>query len=112
MVFQFTKEMDSSSVTNIVNWSITRADGDNVGETYNYGNEIPSTEISINYLPDYVLYDADTYTATVGFTIKQNETADGTIDPSHIVFSFNGEDVYGVEMSEDANEYSGFSGSA
>ncbi len=57
-------------------------------------------------------YDADSYTATIGFTIHQNETADGTIDPSHIVFKFDGEDAYGVSMDEDADEYSGFSGVA
>ncbi|BBO92399.1 tetratricopeptide repeat protein [Desulfosarcina ovata] len=112
MVFQFSKGMDIASVTNVYNWSITRADGDNVATTYNYGDEIPSTEISLDYYPDYVIYDPDTYTATVGFTVRQNETADGTIDPSHIVFSFDGEDVYGVEMSEYGDEYSGFSGSA
>ncbi|WP_319523745.1 tetratricopeptide repeat protein [uncultured Desulfosarcina sp.] len=112
MTFQFTKSMDASSVESIYNWSITRAESDNIAETYNYGDEIPSTEITLNYYPDYVLYDSDTGTATLGFTIRQNETADGTIDPSHIVFSFNGEDIYGVSMSEDGDEYSGFSGSA
>ncbi|BBO78321.1 hypothetical protein DSCW_57380 [Desulfosarcina widdelii] len=112
MTFQFTKSMDASSVESIYNWSITRAESDNIAETYNYGDEIPSTEITLDTYPDYVLYDSDSGTATVGFTIRQNETADGTIDPSHIVFSFNGEDVYGVSMSEDGDEYSGFAGSA
>ena len=69
-------------------------------------------KITLDYYPDYVLYDEDTCTATVGFTVRQNDTADGTIDPSHIVFTFDGEDVYGVTISEDADEYSGFSGTA
>ncbi len=112
MTFQFTKDMEFSSVANRFNWSITRASSSNIAETYNYGDEIPDTEITLDYYPDYVLYDEDTCTATVGFTVRQNDTADGTIDPSHIVFTFDGEDVYGVTISEDADEYSGFSGTA
>ena len=65
-----------------------------------------------NPIPTYVIYDTDTQTATLGFTITQNETADGTIDPSHIVFTFDGEDVYGLSISGNGDEYSGFSGSA
>lgn len=112
MTFQFTKDMDISSILDRTNWTITRSSSLNIAKTYNYGDEIPSTEIDLDYYPDYVIYDADTYTATIGFTVRQNETADGTIDPSHIVFSFDGEDVYGVSMSEDGDEYSGFSGVA
>ena len=112
MTFQFTKDMDISSVLDRTNWTIARASSNNIAKTYNYGDEIPSTEISLDYTPDYVIYDSDTCTATLGFTVRQNETADGTIDPSHIVFTFDGEDVYGVSMSADADEYSGFSGSA
>jgi len=112
MTFQFTKEMDVSSILDRTNWTITRASSLNIAKTYNYGDEIPATEITLDYNPDYVTYDPDTYTATIGFTVRQNETADGTIDPSHIVFTFSGEDVYGVSMSEDADEYSGFSGAA
>ncbi|MGV7222913.1 MAG: tetratricopeptide repeat protein, partial [Nitrospinales bacterium] len=81
-------------------------------KTYNFGDEIPPTEINLESFPDYVIYDQDALTATVGFTIRQNETADGTIDPSHIIFKFDGEDVYGVSMDPDGDEYSGFSGSA
>lgn len=112
MIFQFTKEMDASSVENCYNWSISRAESDNIGETYNFGDEIPSTEIILEPYPDYVIYDADAMTAALGFTVTQNETADGTIDPSHILFSFDGEDVYGVSMGEDGDAYCGFSGSA
>lgn len=112
MKFQFTKEMDSTSVENIYNWSITRATSDNLAKDYNFGDDIPSTEVNLQYYPDYAVYDWDTCSATIGFTIRQNETADGTIDPGHIVFKFDGEDVYGVSMDEDADEYSGFSGIA
>ncbi|BBO73758.1 hypothetical protein DSCW_11750 [Desulfosarcina widdelii] len=109
MEFLFTKDMDRASVENIFNWSISRASSNNIAETYNFGDTIPETEVSLNPYPDYVLYDEDTLTATVGFTIRQNETADGTIDPSHIVFKFDGEDIYGVPMDENGDEFSGFS---
>jgi tetratricopeptide (TPR) repeat protein len=52
MTFQFTKSMDASSVESIYNWSITRAESDNIAETYNYGDEIPSTEITLDTYPD------------------------------------------------------------
>jgi tetratricopeptide (TPR) repeat protein len=112
MAFQFSKEMDASSVENRFNWKISRASSSNLAETYNFGDRIPSTEITLDTYPDYVLYDADAQTATVGFTIRQNETADGTIDPSHISFQFDGEDACGVAMDEDGDTYTGFSGSA
>ena len=112
MKFLFTKEMDPASVENRFNWSISRATSTNIAETYNFGDAIPDTEVSLNTYPDYVYYDSDTLTATLGFTIRQNDTADGTIDPSHIVFKFTGEDTYGVSMDTDADEFSGFSGTA
>ena len=112
MEFMFTKAMDVSSVLDRFNWTISRASSSNIAETYNFGDEIPATEITLPDYPDYVTYDTSTYTATVGFTIRQNETADGTIDPSHIVCRFDGEDAYGVAMDEEADELSGFSGVA
>lgn len=112
MVFQFTKDMDPESVENRINWSITRASSGNIAETYNYGEAVPTSEVSLDYYPDYVIYDTYSATATVGFTVRQNDAADATIDPSHIVFSFDGESVYGVAMDADGDEYSGFSGVA
>ncbi|BBO82632.1 hypothetical protein DSCO28_31980 [Desulfosarcina ovata subsp. sediminis] len=112
MVFQFSKSMDADTVEDVYNWSITRSDSNNMAEDYNFGQEVPDTEATLNYYPDSVVYDWDEATATVTFTIHQNETADATIDPSHIVFTFDGECVYGVSMDEDADEYSGFSGVA
>ena len=50
-------------------------------------------------------------TATVFFSVNQNSTADGTIDPEHIVFSFSGIDADGNEMDEDYDQYMGFCGS-
>lgn len=112
MEFRFTKEMDPASMESRFNWNISRASSANIAETYNFGDEIPSTEVTLNPYPDYVVYDTATQTATLGFTIRQNETADGTIDPSHIVFKFDGEDVYGVSMDENGDEFSGFSKSS
>ena len=112
MKFVFTKEMDPASIEDRFNWSISRASSSNIAKTYNFGDTIPSTEISLDPYPDYVIYDKDSFTATVGFRIRQNETADGTIDPSHIVFKFDGQDTFGVSMDPDGDEYSGFSKSA
>ena len=112
MEFRFTKEMDPASVEDRYNWNISRALNSNIAKTYNFGDEIPPTEINLEPFPDYVIYDRQALTATVGFTIRQNETADGTLDPSHIIFKFDGEDIYGVSMDQDGDEYSGFSRSA
>jgi tetratricopeptide (TPR) repeat protein len=109
MKFLFSKDMDRQSIENRFNWSISRASSHNLAKTYNFGDRIPSTEVELQPYPDYVIYDSDTYTATIGLRIQQNETADGTIDPSHIVFKFEGEDIYGVSMDESADEFSGFS---
>jgi hypothetical protein len=70
---------------------------------------VPSTEISIPPYPDYIYYDSEASTATVYFTIHQNASADGTIDPSHIEFKFNGEDRYGFTMDPERDQFSGFS---
>jgi hypothetical protein len=43
------------------------------------------------------------------FKVSQNSSANGTIDPSHINFSFSGKDVVGLSMDKSADMYSGFS---
>lgn len=108
MKFMFTKEMDRASVENIANWSIKRAEGYGM-YAYNFSDTIPETETTIDMIPDYVIYDEEDMSATIGFTIRQNVNADATIDPSHIVFKFQGEDGYGIKMDEDHDEFSGFS---
>ena len=112
MIFQFNKEMDRNSIENPFNWSIKRSDSAKPGEAYNFGQLIPDTEITLPSFPDYVIYDSTSKTATVAFTVHQNETADGTIDPSHIVFKFNGKDAEGIVMDSNHDEFSGFSGVA
>jgi hypothetical protein len=37
---------------------------------------------------------------------------DGTIDPSHIIFKFDGMDTEGIAIDSDYDEYIGFSGVA
>jgi tetratricopeptide (TPR) repeat protein len=112
MKFQFSKEMDRASVENPLNWSISRASSSNLAKTYNFGETIADTEIMPPAFPDYVLYDALTNSCTLGFTLTQNSTADGTIDPEHIVFKFNGKDAEGIQIDPDYDEYTGFSGIA
>lgn len=109
MIFQFDKEMDRESVENIYNWSIRRADGTAFGDRYNFGLSIDPTEVTLPPYPDNVYYDADNFTATVRFTLTQNATSDATIDPSHVVFRFNGKDRFGNTMDPASDEFSGFS---
>lgn len=109
MIFQFDKEMDRGSVENRFNWKIGRATGIGLGEAYNFGLPMASTEISITSFPDNVYWDEDTMTAKVQFTIRQNDSADGTIDPAHIEFKFTGIDKSGLSMDPDKDQYTGFS---
>jgi tetratricopeptide (TPR) repeat protein len=112
MEFQFSKKMDRESVENLYNWSITRANGDSLTEKYNFGFSLPDTEVTPKAYPEHVYYDDRNLTAKLTFSIQQNATADGTIDPSHISFKFSGEDIYGNKMNADFDEYTGFSGVA
>ena len=112
MKFYFNKDMDRTSVENPYNWNISRQVGAGDGSAYNFGLQVPDTEVNLPSFPDYVLYDSRTDTATVAFTVTQNDTADGTIDPSHIVFKFDGKDVNGIAMDSDHDEFSGWSGVA
>ena len=112
MVFQFDKEMDRESVENIANWHIGRSTQSGPGQAYNFGRPIADTEVTLPPLPKNIYYDADNLTATVYFSIRQNEAGDGTIDPAHIEFKFNGEDAYGYKMDTKYDQYMGFSGIA
>ncbi len=112
MVFQFDKAMNQSSVQNVFNWNIGRAGGSGRADGYNYDMTLPSTEVTLPSTPLAVYYNQSEQTATVLFKIHQNATADGTLDPSHINFSFTGKDVAGLSMDKSADMYSGFSGFA
>jgi len=112
IVFQFSKAMDADSVENVMNWRIQREPTTSTSLGYNFGSPIPSTEIALPDTPSAVFYDSTYMTATVLFKIKQNDTANGTIDPSHVQFTFKGTDAVGLSMDPEADQYSGFSGFA
>ena len=109
MEFQFDKEMKRESVENRFNWEISRASGGVPGNHYNFGLPVADTEIEPPTVPDYIYYDDRNLRAVVSFTLTQNDTADGTIDPSHIAFKFKGEDKFGNAMDPEADEFTGFS---
>ncbi len=111
MMFQFNKSMDRESVENALNWTIKRSSANGPGTEYNFGLAIPSTEAKISPFPTSVYYDEKNYTATVRFTISQNATANATIDPSHMEFSFKGLDTDGNTMHPKYDQFLGFSGS-
>jgi hypothetical protein len=67
------------------------------------------TEVDLPPVPRSVYYDPEKMTALVRFDLTQNATADGTIDPSHIVFSFNGKDTDGNSMDVQYDQFMGFS---
>ncbi len=110
IVFSFNGPMDPRSVENVMNWNISRAIGTNLANTYNNGWAPPSTEVQLPGTPVAVQYDRQKMTATVYFNITQNAAANGTIDPSHIQFTFKGVSANGVAIDPTANDYTGFSG--
>ena len=109
MVFSFNKDMDSASIQNPLNWSISKANGQTTGGAYDWGLAPPQTDIQISPIPLSIVYAQDTQSATVTFKIRQNAAADGTIDPSHIMFQFSGKDAYKNAMDPKADQYSGIS---
>ncbi len=108
VVFQFSKEMDRSSVENRFNWNISRSSQGGPGQAYYFGQDVPQTEVTLSPFPELVVYDEDNFRATVTFRIYQNAAADGTLDPSHLVFKFSGEDVFGNPMDSKADEFCDF----
>ncbi len=112
MVFQFNKPMDFSSVENVFNWSIARATGTGRADGYNYDMPLPDSEVTLPAYPLAVFYNQQEQTATVLFNLRQNASANGTIDPSHINFTFTGKDAVGLTMDKSADMYSGFTGFA
>ena len=98
ITFQFNKEMDRDSVENIFNWNIQRSTQSAPGQRYNNGLGVPDTEIDLPQRPINIYYDEKRLTAILRFTVSQNDSATGTIDPSHMVFAFNGEDADGNAM--------------
>jgi Flp pilus assembly protein TadD len=109
MRFIFSKGMDLPSVENSYNWTIRRAAPGTPGGAYNWGMPVSETEVAVPVFPDRVRYDWASNTAIVTFTIEQNARADGTLDPSHLIFQFTGKDAYGNRMNPSADQYGGIS---
>jgi tetratricopeptide (TPR) repeat protein len=108
--FMFDKELDRASVENALNWRIARSSNPEPGGAYNFGRPLPESEIELPPYPHHIYYDQQSLTATVYFKIRQNASADGTIDPSHVEFRFDGKDVYGNRMDAGFDQFTGFSG--
>lgn len=107
ITFIFSEKMDIASVTNPLNWSITRAKG---GEGGYYNNSMPvsSKEVSIPKFPLSVTYNDLTQEATIKFRLNQNADGTATIDPKHLVFAFKGKDAAGRSMDSSADQYDGY----
>lgn len=106
MTFQFSQPMNAASVQNTGNWTINKASG-GVAGYYNNTLSIPATEAYIPQNPISVSYDPTTQTATATFMLSQNAQGNATIDPSHMVFSFQGTNVAGQAMDPTADQYDG-----
>ena len=109
MKFIFNKKMDNASVENPFNWMISRASWGMKGGAYNYGLPVPATEVTLPVFPTQVTYDPENLKAEVFFTVAQNSSANGTLDPSHIIFRFYGQDAYGNSMNSSKDEFGGIS---
>jgi tetratricopeptide (TPR) repeat protein len=106
--FQFDSEMDAASVSNIVNWRISKPRG-GVAGLYDNGM-YRATDASTPTLPSRVVYDSTTRQATLTFSLAQNATGNATIDPYHLTFQFLGKDTQGKAMDPSADEYNAFKG--
>jgi tetratricopeptide (TPR) repeat protein len=109
MKFIFNKKMDHASVENPFNWMISRASWGMKGGAYNYGLPVSETEITLPALPTRVSYDPENLKAEVFFSVTQNSSVNGTLDPSHIIFRFYGQDTYGNRMNSSKDEFGGIS---
>ena len=104
---QFSKDMDCDSVTNVVNWSISRG---NNSESGYYNNTLPisGSDAVITPMPESVTYDSITGEAFVSFRLKQNSSGNAMIDPKHLVLTFYGKDSSGQTMDLTANSIDGY----
>ena len=105
-VIQFDSDMDVSSVMNTTNWKISMGNSPQSGY-YNDSMPLSSTDTPILPTPVSVTYDSVSKEATVNFQVSQNSKGNATIDPQHIVFTFNGVDTAGQSMDQTANATDG-----
>ncbi len=103
----FNTSMDVSSVTNTQNWSISRANSAG-GGYYNNTMPLSTHDAALPATPETVFYDSTSQEATLVFRLNQDSTGSTVIDPSHVVFAFNGKDSSGRPMDKTANEVDGY----
>jgi Flp pilus assembly protein TadD len=108
VTIQFSTQMDSASIAQLNNWTISRAQSTKAGYYNNSATGfVSSTEVQIAKRPLSVVYNQTTMQATVTFMVSQNSTGTATIDPKHLVFQFSGQDAYGRSMNTAADEIDG-----
>ena len=104
---QFSKDMDYASVSNVLNWTITRGNSSQSGY-YNNTMPLSASDAVLSPLPESVSYDSVSGVAFVSFRLNQNSSGTALIDPKHIVFTFYGEDASGQTMDLTANAIDGY----
>ncbi len=107
LAINFNQAMSTTSVQNVLNWSITRATGGTGGVYNNGANLDPTREVGISPTPLSVTYDPVNHRALVYFRVTQNAAGDGVMDPSHWVFRFKGTDVNGNPIDPHNDQYDG-----
>ena len=104
VAIQFNNEMDTTSIMNPANWSISKAQDAEGGY---YISQVGGREAAIPTAPSFVSYNPETRQASITFTVQQNSAGDATIDPSHLVFKFSGVDALGRQMDSSADQIDG-----
>jgi tetratricopeptide (TPR) repeat protein len=107
VTFQFDSDMDTNSVTSITNWKISKAGGSSAG-LYDNGLYRSTDRAVATTMPDRIMYNPTNQQATVVFSIFQNASGTGTIDPSHLTFQFQGKDTSGKIVDPNADQYNGW----
>lgn len=108
VTIQFSNQMDIESVSNPLNWSISRSYS-NEGGYYNNYMPLSSKEVALPPNPLSVRYNSFTNEAEITFQLAQNASGDAILDPSRLSFKFSGKDASGREMDQTADEITGYS---
>jgi len=106
VTISFNNSMDAGSIMNTANWTISKANSSQAGY---YNDMLPQTsnDATLPTTPSSVTYNALTNEATVTFQLSQNADGTAVIDPSHLVFTFNGKDASGRSMDTTASSIDG-----
>ena len=109
ITFQFNSTMDNKSVMDVNNWKISRPIGGTAG-LYDNGLYRSTDRTRAITTPDRVMFDPTSQQATLVFSVYQNDTGTGTIDPKHLTFQFLGKDTGGKAIDPAADQYNGWVG--